>query len=234
MLKRVIMFMAFILMFFVGMTFPDELPTAREIFDRMKAVNPTLKDFSAEITVELKGTALILPIHLDLAGKYYYKKPDKHKLELKRCPRFLSKYPQIFGWHLPDLEKHKALVKDVILNDTPCWKITLLPIEGRGDIIMEEIWVNKSNYTFPRNLTTYKRDAFLDVNVKYRKEEENFLFDEMKAQFHFPVVKVNATATADYKNYKINIGLSDEFFLTPEEKRKLEEKKKNNAENENK
>ncbi|MCD6309134.1 MAG: hypothetical protein J7M18_00360, partial [Candidatus Eremiobacteraeota bacterium] len=63
MLKRVIMFMAFILMFFVGMTFPDELPTAREIFDRMKAVNPTLKDFSAEITVELKGTALILPIH---------------------------------------------------------------------------------------------------------------------------------------------------------------------------
>ncbi|MCL5035767.1 MAG: hypothetical protein M1269_01490 [Chloroflexi bacterium] len=206
-----------------GSAYGDEIPTAREIFDKMEKVNPNLKDFSSEITVKLDGSALFLPIHLDLKGKYFYKKPDKHKLELEKAPKFLSKYPQIFGWHLPELEKHKTLVKDVMIDDLPCWKITLIPIEGRGDIVQEDIWVNKKNYTFPRNLTTYRNDAYIQVDVKYRNEGENSLFDKMTAEFYFPKVKVKATAAAGYSNYKVNIGLTDDFFLTDEDKRKIKE-----------
>lgn len=229
-MKKIFIAIFILAIFSSGILYAEELPTAKFLFDKMQSINPNLKDYSSEITVTLKGVALILPINLDLKGKYFYKKPDRHKLELERAPKFLSKYPQIFGWHLPELAKHTAMLKDVSLNEIPCWKITLTPIEGRGDIIQEDIWVNKSDYTFLRHLTTYKKDAFIEVNVQYRREGENILFDKMKADFYFPAVRVKAAANANYKNYKINPGLSDDFFLTPEDIKKREEEAKRKAE----
>ena len=148
-----------------------------------------------------------------MSGKYYYKAPDKHKLVLEKAPSYVKKYPNIFGWNLPKLEKFNSRVKETTtLNNQKVWHLLLLPKQGMGDIISVEMWVNCEDYTVPRQVTNYKNDGKLSVDVNYITKDSYKVFDSMSAQFAFPKVSVNAHATAKYSNYVFNKNLPDSFF----------------------
>jgi hypothetical protein len=198
-------------------TIGEKIPTVEELFKKMGEVNPGLKDYSSDIKVELQFTIRTL----NFAGKYYYKKPDKYKLELKKSPSFLKKYPQIFGWSLPNLSKYNSTIKpDKDTQGQESYEVELIPIQGMGDIVKQEIWINKKDYTFPKQLFVYNYGT-ITVNAKYRKEGKFIVFDTLCADFDIkvPIIgSLKATANASYKNYKTNINLPDSFFVIPKKK----------------
>jgi len=213
--------LACFLLFMAGLSLPswaqDKLPTVEELFKRMGEVNPGLKDYSSDIKVKLKFSVS----SINMQGKYYYKKPDKYKLEIKKAPYVLKKYPQMFGWCLPDPTRHNCIVKlDKDAEGKECYVVDLIPIQGRGDLTKQEIWINTQNYTFPKQVYEYHYGT-ITVEAKYRKEGKFILFDTIEAYFDIKVPlfgNLKATALADYQNYKTNIGLPDSFFKTSKEK----------------
>ncbi len=184
-----------------------------KIFSKVKAINHGLKDYQANIDISLRAKVAFIPYNPSMSGKYYYKAPDKHKLVLEKAPSYVKKYPNIFGWNLPKLEKFNSRVKETTtLNNQKVWHLLLLPKQGMGDIISVEMWVNCEDYTVPRQVTNYKNDGKLSVDVNYVTKDNYKVFDSMNAQFSFPKVSVNAHATAKYSNYVFNKNLPDSFF----------------------
>ncbi len=184
-----------------------------EIFARVRQLNPGMTDYQADIDIAIRAKVAFLPYNPRMSGSYYYKQPDKHKLVLEKAPSYVKKYPNIFGWNLPKLEKFTSrVVAQVDLDGQPTWHIALTPKQGMGDVQLVEIWVNRSNYSVPRQITRYKNNGLLAVDVQYRQAQDFLVFDKMSARFEFPAVSVNATATATYANYKFNQGLTDDFF----------------------
>ncbi len=184
-----------------------------EIFARVRQLNPGMTDYQADIDIALRAKVAFLPYNPRMSGSYYHKRPDKHKLVLEKAPSYVKKYPNIFGWNLPRLEKFNSRVAaQVDLDGQPTWHIALTPKQGMGDVQLVELWVNRNDYSVPRQITRYKNNGLLAVDVQYRQAEGFLVFDRMSARFEFPSVSVNATATATYKNYKFNQGLSDDFF----------------------
>ncbi|MGM9992654.1 MAG: outer membrane lipoprotein carrier protein LolA [Candidatus Bruticola sp.] len=184
-----------------------------KIFSQIKSLNQGLKDYQADIDISLRAKVAFIPYNPTMSGKYYYKAPDKHKLVLEKAPSYVKKYPNIFGWNLPKLEKFNSRVKEVTtLNNQKVWHLMLLPKQGMGDIISVEMWVNCSDYTVPRQVTNYKNDGKLSVDVNYITKDSYKVFDSMTAQFVFPKVAVNANASAKYSNYVFNKDIPDTFF----------------------
>ncbi len=190
------------------------LPTPSEIFDKIKQVNPTLKDYSVPIKIKAQVKYHFLKPRLNLEGVYYFKKPDKYKLELKRGSHFLNKYPKIFGWSLPKLSKFNANVKATKVNGQDFYVITLKKKVIDSDLLEEKIWVNAKDYTFPIHEYYYKNNGKIIVNIKYRKEGKYTLFDSVHEVFDLPSLSLSAVANAFYGKYKVNQGLSDEIFNT--------------------
>lgn len=183
------------------------------IFARIKQINPGMLDYQADINIQLNAKVSFLPYNPKMSGKYFHKRPDKHKLVLEKAPSYVKKYPNIFGWNLPQLEKFNTrVVGEMDLNGQPTWRIELLPKQGMGDIQKVEIWVNRTNYTVPRQVTYYANDGELAVDVDYKTEGGYQVFETMVANFAFPKVSVQAKATATYANYKFNQNVPDSFF----------------------
>ncbi len=202
----------FILMTGAGLAEEQPLPTAEQLWENIMKINPGLEDYSVDIVVRVNAKYQIFSPNLILDGTYYFKKPDRHKLKLRRASYFLDKYPNIFGWSLPPLKEFNTRVDAVKLNGSDYYKVTLTPKTIVGDIDKEEIWVNREDYTFPRHVYHYKGGGLITLNIDYRTVKDYLVFNRMQASFNFPREKLEATADARYGVYKINIGLSDDFF----------------------
>lgn len=183
------------------------------IFSKVKTVNPKLKDYKADIDIAVHAKVAFIPYNPKVVGSYYHKAPDKHKLVLEKAPSYLKKYPNIFGWSLPKIEKFHSMVKEsTTFAGQPVWHVVMLPKQGMGDIESVELWINRDNYSVPRQCTFYKNNGKLQVDVVYTRTNGFLVFDKMTAEFQFPAVRVSATATANYSNYVFNQGLTDAFF----------------------
>lgn len=183
------------------------------IFKKIQAINPGLRDYQANIEIKLDVRLAFIPYRPEMKGKYYHKRPDFHKLEVENAPSYVKKYPNIFGWHLPRLAKYNSIVeREDTYQGQPVYFIVMLPNQQVGDIQRIEMWVNRENHTVPRQATYYGKNGKLDVMVDYVDRDGFLVFDKMRASFDFPSVSVSAKATAAYSGYMFNQGLEDSFF----------------------
>ncbi len=184
----------------------------KQIIDKMKNVNSGLNDYSCPVSVKTKAKYAFLEVPFDLSGIYYYKYPDKYKVKFEKAPQFLSKYPQVFGWSLPDPTKYSGKIFDGSGEYANCFILRLVPIQGRGDMQKIELWVDRATWLFPRQRYAYKDGGFVDVFCKYRTVGGFSLFDSMNMDVGFPKSGIKATSQAIYGDYTINTGLDDSVF----------------------
>lgn len=183
------------------------------LFERVKAINPGLIDYAASIDIRFQVKMGIIPYSPKANGQYYHKKPDRHKLKLDDAPAYLKKYPKIFGWNLPDLNKYRSIVQDVkTYKGRKVYYVVLLPKGKQGDITRQELLIDTKLHTVPLHTTYYEDNGSLRVEVDYTTEKGYRVFDKMRAQFSFPKASVRASAQANYSHYRFNQGLEDSFF----------------------
>lgn len=184
--------------------------SAEKIFEKARAVNPGLQDYSADVQIQMNAMLGFIPYHPLLSGRYYHKRPDKHKLDLQNAPSYLRKYPNVFGFNLPDLNRYRAIrVQETTLNNVPVYKVMLAPKARKNDITAIDVYVNRDDYTVPKYDTFYTK-GHLYVNIDFKKEDGFFVYDHMNAEFEFP--SITATASASYTNYMFNQNLADALF----------------------
>lgn len=189
-----------------------------DIFEDVRKLNDGLKDYSADIKMDLDVRLAFLPYRPKVIGRYYHKTPDHHKLEVKEAPNYVKKYPNIFGWNLPKLEEFKSrVVGETTYNGRPVWHVELMSKPDRGGGLQRmEMWIDRGDHSILRQEAFYKENGRIAVDVKYRETDGFLVFDTMNAVFEFPAVKVSATATASYSGYKFNQNLPESFFASKE------------------
>lgn len=182
-----------------------------KIFSQARRVNPSLADYSADMTLRLDANLGFINYRPEMKGQYLFKKPNKHKLDIPKAPSYLRKYPSVFGFNLPALKNFESKVVDEISVDgSPCYHIHLLnKVTVNNDIEHLEIYVDKKNYTVPR-YDTYYNGGHLFVTSKYRQQDSYWVFERMTAEYKASSVSVQASA--DYSNYKFNQNLPDSLF----------------------
>lgn len=184
-----------------------------ELFAKAKSVNPELQDYSADMNLVLDAKVAFVPYKPNLNGTYYFKKPDKSKVKLEKAPSFLKKYPGIYGFHLPVLEKYNShVLGQEKLNGLDCYHVELIPKVMKSDVRRLDIWIDVANFTVPRHQTTYASDGLLTVDSEFQKVDGFMVLKGMRALIRFPKASIEATARATYANYKFNQNLPDSLF----------------------
>jgi len=178
----------------------------------MKNANKGLADYSVPLTMKVKVKYSLLEIPINLEGMYYYKEPDKHKLKVNKAPSYLSKYPQIFGWSLPDPRDFTSVIKECPDGNRECMLVKLIPIMGKGDLLKVEMWVNRTSFLSPRQVYYYRDGGKITLELTYRTIDSFHLFDQVQSSLEFPKMSLNARADALYGDYSINKGLDDSIF----------------------
>jgi outer membrane lipoprotein-sorting protein len=183
---------------------------ADKIFEKARLVNAGLLDYSADIQIQMRATLGFIPYNPKLQGRYLHRRPDKHKLELQNAPSYLKRYPNVFGFNLPDLSRYNVLrIQEMELRGIPCYKVMLAPKARTNDITAIDLYVNREDYTVPKYDTFYSK-GHLYVDINFRKQDKYSVYDTMSAEFEFP--SIQATATASYANYQFNQGLTEAVF----------------------
>lgn len=184
--------------------------SAEKLFEKARKLNPKLVDYSADISIQMNATLGFIPYRPSLTGRYYHKRPDKHKLDLQNAPSYLKKYPSVFGFNLPDLKRYTAIrVQETDLKGVPVYKVMLVPKVKTSDITAIDVYLNRSDFSVPKYDTFYTK-GHLFVNIEFKRQDGYLLYDRMNAEFEFP--SITATANASYSNYRVNQNLSDSLF----------------------
>lgn len=187
-------------------------PQVEKIFSLARSVNAGLKDYTAEVSMDLQ--AKIGPLSLAPKGKatYFYKRDGLHKLEVNSGLRQLKSYPMVFGLNLPPLQNFdSSVVAETTYRGKPVYHCRLV---GKPDesIAQVDVMIDQSNYTVPNYVTQYRSGGRLTVEVDYTTVNNYLVFDRMRAQADFPSAGTTASGEAVYSHYNFNQNLSDKLF----------------------
>ena len=188
-------------------------PQVDRLFALARAVNPGLSDYTAEVDIDLQASAGPLHYQPKASGTYFYKKADKHKLEVSGLPSQLRKYPMVFGFNLPHLEKFTAAVaEETNYKGRAVYHCRLIPISPDDSMRQIDLLIDKANFTVPNYVNSYKNAGIVRVDIEYTTVDHFTVFESMKAQADFPSAGIVATGEAKYRHYLFNKNLPDSLF----------------------
>lgn len=189
-------------------------PQVDRLFALARSVNAGLIDYTAEVDIDLQATAGPLHYQPKGCGTYFYKKTDRHKLEVSGLPSQLRQYPMVFGFNLPHLEKFTAIVAGAPDHKgRAVYQCRLIPISPDNSIRQIDLLIDQANFTVPNYVNTYKNGGTVCVEIEYTTVDRFTVFDRMKAQANFPSAGIVATGEAKYSHYLFNKNLPDSLFV---------------------
>jgi outer membrane lipoprotein-sorting protein len=201
--------------------------TADDILKNVKANFDAVQDYTAQLTGKVSMERLKVP---QMKVKIYFKQPNKFKTESKGTS-FLPK--NILDLNPGDLlSKFDASLLGKEENDGKTfYKIRLVTKAAKGKQVRESfIWVEESRWTITK-LEAYptegrKIEVLIEsmlMDGKYilpQKISATFDFeqnpDSLAERIYSPQrVPRKGSAELIYSDYKVNTGLTDEFFEQP-------------------
>lgn len=183
-----------------------------DIYKKALSINSGMKDCQSDINIKINAK-WYMGLRFGLTGKYYFKAPDKLKLDLKRTPSFLKKYPQVFSWTLPSTKDFNAKITgEESVDNNDCYVLFLTPKQPWGDLESHTIWIDKKEFIMRKQMFKYTTDSDITISQYYNKLSGYWVFNNLSAVFNFPKINLNATVGAVYENYKFNQNLPDSLF----------------------
>lgn len=183
-----------------------------EIYKKALSINSGMKDCEADLAIKIKAK-WYLGFSFGMSGKYYFKAPDKFKVDLKRTPSFVKKYPKVFSWALPEVKDFNTKVTgEEVVDGKNCYVLYFLPKQLMGDLDSHTIWIDDKDFIMRRQTFKYNTGGEITINQYHKKLSGFWVFDTLSASFNFPKINLNATVNANYENYKFNQNLPDSLF----------------------
>jgi len=187
-----------------------------------------LRDYTADVMVHFDIETFKAP---DMQAKLYYKASDKMKVESKRVFFF----PREGGYFNPSLFKKEdfeiKLLERSIESGAKAVKLKLTPNKAKRNIqdfvltidtdrnVIREMDVTQFDGREIKAAIDYgKFDRFeLPAHIRLKLDIPSFETEGVKEfdQLMQKPKRVTGTIEITYSNYKVNSGLSDEFFKEP-------------------
>ena len=206
--------------------------TGQKILEQCARNYDEVKDYIVDLTADVNMERLRMP---QMKATLYFKSPDKFYFE---SPGFAMLPREGFGLPVTMLLKryNATLEGEEMFEGAATYKIHLVAKDPAAQSQQMFLWVRKDHFTIARTETVPYQGRSVAMRFSYRLEQGKFwLPDTMSVELTVPPVDSldtggegqmpgvqqfrgmrrplrNGTITVVYSNYRINTGLSDEFF----------------------
>ncbi len=202
---------------------------ANEILSKVKAKINSVQDYSADIDIKVDVNFLKVP---ETHAKIFFKQPDKIKMESDGFA-LLPRQGLNFSPTLLLQDDYTAVyAKQDTVDGYPVHLIKILPLSDQSNVILSNLYIDKEKYVVRKIETTTKNSGTITLNLHYDERIDQALPSEVKITFKVEQMnlppgmtgefesnqetqkngKMAGTVTVFYKNYKVNQGISDDFF----------------------
>ena len=193
-------------------------PTVEEILKRHQASAEKLEDVKANASLKLKVTVGVFPYSESLSGRYYYQKPNHHRLEFDDAPSYFDKAPSLFKWDLPSLEKYKAKVKGPYTEtDGKVFQLLYLSQSPESSTLSVLCTFDSETWRLKRQDTTYRDGGGVALKFQYLPDSELPVLDKVSADVKIPSYSLTGQATISFQDQKTNQGLDESLFEKEED-----------------
>lgn len=187
-----------VLVFSVCATVRANAYTAEELFYKMRSKLELVKDYVADVKMNIDVSYMKVP---QLAGKVYFKAPDKMKLERKGGISILPKkgINLTLNSILPD--GNDIVVIDggyEDLNGNKYRIIKVIPNNDPNGVVLTKLWVDETRLLTVHTETTTRDNGTIEMDLTFGKYAAQSLPD--KVVFYI-----------DVKDYKIPQGLTMDY-----------------------
>lgn len=218
-----------------------QMKSASEILARSEKNLEGIEDYVVDLQADLDMETLRMP---RMEATMYFKKPDRIHFE---SPSFAMLPREGFGAPVSMLiERYDAVLKgEETVGDVRAYKLQLVAKDPATRLQQLFVWVNKANYTIAKTETVPYEGRSVKMEFGYALQEGRYWLPE-RLQVDLTVPQVDSVAAGQdlgvpgapqlrrgarraprkgavvvtYSNYRINTGLSDELFTTPERERR--------------
>lgn len=215
-----------------------QVDTATMLFNKLRGRLDGINDYVADVRVKIDVSFMKIP---PLNGKLYFKAPDKMKLERSGGISILPKKNTNLTLNSM-LPLGEATVIDAgksTVNGRPVRVIKVIPQEDAGQIVLTKIWVDEERNLALRTETTTRDNGTVKMDLSFDKFVSKGLPDKVIVYLDVKEYKLPKGVTMDYDteqiakandnkknkkgkieiyylNYKLNNGISDDFFIEKE------------------
>lgn len=187
------------------------LPTRAgdDLLARMAAVNPNLHSYTATLRAHVIMRSFPF-IATDLSGTYYFKAPDRSKLEITSgLPGIASAFSRLYPHIEPPALWERYFVVTLRGDDGKTASFTLVP-RKRGNVDHIDARVDDASATVVSMRWAYDNGGWAEMNDTYGTIKGNLVVVAQTGHVEEPAYKGDITSTLS--EYAINPAIADSVF----------------------
>ncbi|HET53608.1 MAG TPA: outer membrane lipoprotein-sorting protein [Ignavibacteria bacterium] len=205
------------------------LPNPDEILENVKSKINGVNDYRVEAVIKVDVNFLRVP---ETHATIFFKQPDKLKLESDGFALLPKEGLNFSPAKLLKDDYTAVIAKEEIINGKDVYLIKIIPLSDLSEFVLADLWIDKKEYVVHKIETTTKKSGTVTIELSYKDQLKYALPSKLKLSFKVEQMnlppgmtgeyqpnqetqksgKMTGTVIVEYKNYQINIGLSDEFF----------------------
>lgn len=225
--------------FFLFLFFPyfiSAQPNAKKIIALANSKFSKVKSYTASINLQFNIPGVqIEPI----AGKVFYKKPDKFRIHAKGIIFLPKQNPYFAMQSIRDTSSFTAIISgEEKIGSNATVVVNVIPNDASGDLILAKLWIDQINHLVHKAQLTTRNNGTIIIEQQFGTAAHAALPDEIKfvvdmAKFKVPkamTMELNSTSKVNkgsinsrgigeiklnFNHYSLNQQFSDSVFTTP-------------------
>ncbi len=190
----------------------------KQITDKMEAARSRVDDITAKAKFDFRLTVGILPYSDSLLGTYYFKKPDRHRLDFPDAPSYLKSVPSMFSWKLPSSEKYDCQVQGPLKTpgQGPLYNLLFTSKNPDSKTSSITVAVDALKWRIARQDTRYKDGGSVLLSFGYTEQKGLPLLQQVSGKLDIPSYKLKGTAGLSFSDQQVNEGVDNTVFTGAE------------------
>ncbi|MDE2483011.1 MAG: hypothetical protein KGN02_12580 [bacterium] len=190
------------------------LPTQAgdDLLARMAALNPGLRSYTATMHAHVALRSFPF-LATDLAGTYYFKSPDRSKLEITSgLPMKAKAFSSLYAHIEPPVLWPSLFAVTQTSDENGTTTFALVP-RKRGNVARIDVRVDDATATIRSMRWNYENGGYAEMNDTYGVVQGNSVVVAQTGHVQEPGYTGDITSTLS--DYKINAPISDTVFDAP-------------------
>jgi outer membrane lipoprotein-sorting protein len=206
--------LSLLLLFLIGSPSHGQSLNLQQVVQKMEKAREGVADIEAKAELSFRLSVGIIPYSDALHGSYFFKKPDRHRLDFPDAPSYLQSVPSMFSWKLPSSEKYDALVTGPTLTSTGERVYSLLFTSKNPDSKTDSITVtvDAARWRVARQDTLYRDGGSVLLTFGYIEQKGLPLLERVAGKIDIPAYRLKGNASISLSEQKVNQGVDDSVF----------------------
>jgi hypothetical protein len=185
------------------------VPNAGDLYRRMLAVNPKLKTYTANVTLDIKMTSFPY-LSPELTGTAYYKHPDKRTIVFDTVPVLAEQAKKVYPKIEEPVDWPKVYTITPLGDENGSTTFRLIPRKN-GRVEHLDVKVDDAVGTITSYTWTYKDGGYVAFDQSFKTIDGNYLPEKLSGRVELPAYK--AKVTSALSNYKLNVAIAESVFV---------------------